>query len=178
MSNIQLSVLLVTILAAAAGGYLMVRRLVHAVVRDVWLAVKHSAAIAERATWPRRPLPLTAATPVKPGQCVSIKAEILLPFSPERIFVSEYDRGTGRGARDWIVNDIKVDGRSQFCQAGDIPGEMFSAGAVDGFVSFDVATKEVTLNVTYIGKDPEGMPFYGSMVGGVAPKTLAQPAID
>lgn len=84
---------------------------------------------------------------------------------PDRLSIS--NQGTAGGAADWIVNDIKVAGKSQFCQAGDIPGDLFKADALSSFVRFDVVkgALDVDLIVTYIGKNEEGCPFFGAISG-------------
>lgn len=48
-------------------------------------------------------------------------------FWPDHLSISGH--GTEGGAADWIVNDIKIDNRSQFLQSGDIPGDMFATSA-------------------------------------------------
>ena len=87
------------------------------------------------------------------------------PFLPERIMIS--NGGTDGGAADWIVNDISIDGRSQFLQSGQVPGDMFAINAVDGLIKFDVMQRysEVVVSVTYVGTKQDGAPFYGSILG-------------
>jgi hypothetical protein len=72
-------------------------------------------------------------------------------FWPDHLTIS--NAGTAGGAADWIVNDIKIGGKSQFLQSGDIPGDMFATNAVDSFVRFEAAKagRAVELVVTYIG---------------------------
>lgn len=82
-------------------------------------------------------------------------------FWPDRLMIS--NAGTENGAADWIVNDLRIAGRSQFLQAGDLPGD----AAVNSCVRFDVAktATDVQLIVTYIGTNEKGCPFYGSITG-------------
>jgi hypothetical protein len=86
-------------------------------------------------------------------------------FWPDHLTIS--DAGTKGGAADWLVNDIKVAGRSQFLQSGDIPGCMFATNAVDSFIRFEVAKAgmAVELVVTYVGTNVEGCPFVAAITG-------------
>lgn len=115
---------------------------------------------------PRGILPLGVADKLKPGESAQITARPqMFALMPERLFVG--GGGAGNGASDWIVNDIKVCGRSQFCQAGDIPGDMFANKSIDSFLRFDMAERglEVQVVVTYVGTNPEGCAFYGAIIG-------------
>ena len=89
-------------------------------------------------------------------------------FRPERVIIAA--SGTKHGSADWLVNDIKVANQSQFCQAGDILGDMFSATAIDAFVSFDIVqvSMDFTMIVTYIGENPEGAYFNAAVLGSAA----------
>ncbi len=102
---------------------------------------------------------------VKTKERISIVAKTIRAFAPERVFISM--AGTDNGAADWIVNDIKIEGRSVFMQSGDIPGDMFAASAIESFVKWPTAPvgTDVELDVTYIGHNEDGCAFYGSMVG-------------
>jgi hypothetical protein len=77
------------------------------------------------------------------------------------------DRRATQGAAAWLINDISIGNRSQFAQAGSLPGDMFSSSSIDSFVSFDTCqtAMDVTVSVTYEGDIPAGCPFYGSMLG-------------
>lgn len=70
-------------------------------------------------------------------------------------------------AEDFVINDITIGERSQFSQAGAIPADMFAAGAIDSYVSFDTAGPgmDIRMTVTYIGQNPDGEVFTGSMLG-------------
>ena len=115
----------------------------------------------------REILPLSTGTPIKPGQTCSIKGRVQTQdgFWPDQLSIS--NAGTAGGAADWVVNDIKVAGRSQFCQSGDIPGDLFKTDAISSFVRFDAVrgAMDVDLIVTYIGKNEEGCPFFGAVTG-------------
>lgn len=71
------------------------------------------------------------------------------------------------GAGDWEILDITIGNKSQFAQAGALPGDMFSNLAIDSFVSFDTAqtAMDVCVTVTYRGPHKEGVPFSGGMLG-------------
>lgn len=115
----------------------------------------------------REILPLSTGTQVKPGQTCSIKGRPQTEhgFWPDQLNIS--NAGTPGGAADWIVNDIKIAGRSQFCQSGDIPGDIFKTDAISSFVRFNAvrAAMDVDLIVTYIGKNENGCPFFGAITG-------------
>lgn len=83
-------------------------------------------------------------------------------FRPERFVI-------GRNAADWNVHDIKIGNRSQFAQAGTIPGSAFGADATDCFVSFETAqtAMDVTIEVSYAGSD-ESSPFVAATIGTAA----------
>jgi hypothetical protein len=112
-------------------------------------------------------LPLSASTvKVLPTESCFIRGRAhRRGFWPERLTIS--DAGTTGGAGDWVVNDIKIAGESQFLQSGDIPGDMFAHAAVQDFVRFGAvkASEEVELVVTYIGLNAEGCPFIASLTG-------------
>lgn len=83
----------------------------------------------------------------------------------ERLHIS--GAATPGGAADWIVNDVEIDGRSQLTSK-DLPGALFGAGGVTAsFNGFDPVERdhELVVVVTYVGPNPEGVPFYGAIVG-------------
>lgn len=134
----------------------------------------------------RQVLPLSSGDQrIKPGASAVITARPQrVAFRPERFYVSDAwtpykipwwkrlwtKTAPGKGAADWVINDIMIGNRSQFAQAGDIPGDMFSSNATDGFVSFETAqvAMDVKIVVTYIGPNPGGEIFYASMIGMAA----------
>lgn len=75
--------------------------------------------------------------------------------------------GTLGGTADWIVNDLRINNRSQFVQGGGIPGDLFAANAIDAFVRFDMVdvNAELSITVTYIGLNSTGAVFTGVLVG-------------
>lgn len=90
-------------------------------------------------------------------------------FSPERVVIAS--AGTKGGAADWLVNDVKVANRSQFSQAGDVPGDMFAATTIDNFVRFATVevSRDFTMVVTYIGENLEGAVFSAAVLGSARP---------
>ena len=113
----------------------------------------------------RSVLPLSSGKAVKPWEKITVRGELKrsAAFRPERVFVS--GAFTVAGSADWVINDVRVDGKTQFLQDGGVPGDMFATNAIDGFVSFERCEKEIEMDVTYIGSNSEGCPFYGSVVG-------------
>jgi len=135
----------------------------------------------------REVLPFSTDVPIRPGQSAQITARPQrVAFRPERFYVSNFSpeyRGPWwkrlspwyrapvcNGAADWLINDIMIGNRSQFAQAGDVPGDMFATGAVDSFVSFETAqtAMDIKLVVTYVGPARTGALFHGSMIGTAA----------
>lgn len=114
----------------------------------------------------REVLPLSSGTPVKPNQTIRVTGRGQSDgFWPDQLTIS--NAGTNGGAADWIVNDIKIAGRSQFIQSGDIPGDMFATKAVNTFILFEVAKagRDVEVVATYIGTNENGCPFYAAITG-------------
>jgi len=121
----------------------------------------------------REVLPMSTGVRILPNQSAQITARPQrVAFRPERVFISAAGSAAvgGNGAADWIVNDILIGNRSQFSQAGQVPGDMFATNAIDGFVSFETAqtAMDVVMVVTYVGPAEHGLPFYGSIVGTAA----------
>jgi len=77
-----------------------------------------------------------------------------LAFQPEHLVID-------RCWPDWEIEDVRVDGRTQFVQTGPIPGELFQPGTVDTFVKLDVvlAARPFTVRARYVGSDPRGGRF-------------------
>lgn len=107
----------------------------------------------------RVPLPMSSGTKIRPSTSAQITAHPHRDFRPERLVISH--------PQDWIVNDVRIDGVSQFSQSGDVPGEMFSADAMYCWVRFDEipGRGEFQIVVTYVGTDPEGAPFVAGALG-------------
>jgi hypothetical protein len=87
-------------------------------------------------------------------------------FAIENLFIS--NAGTPEGSADWIVNEIEIDGRPQRVPK-DIPGSLFGSGsrAHVSFAGLDVIERdrELALTVTYVGPNPEGIPFFATATG-------------
>ena len=121
----------------------------------------------------REVLPMGSGTQnIPPGFSTQITSRPQrVAFRPERVFVSAFGVALGGGgAADWTINDIKIGNRSQFSQAGDVPGDMFATTSIDSFVTFETAqtAMDVVLIATYNGPIESGIPFYGSIVGTAA----------
>jgi hypothetical protein len=103
---------------------------------------------------------------VMPSQLCCITGRVQSDgFWPDHLTIS--NGCTPGGAADWIVNDIKIAGRSQFLQPGDLPGDMFATNAADSLIRFEVAktAMEVEIVVTYIGTNEKGCRFVGAITG-------------
>ncbi len=98
----------------------------------------------------------------------------------ERLFITS--AGTAGGAADWIVNDIEVDGRSQLTLK-NLSGALFGSRGVAAnrkaattfsMAGFDPVEHghELTIIVTYVGPNPEGVPFFASAFGTSPPQRL------
>jgi hypothetical protein len=122
---------------------------------------------------PQRPtvLPITTKKTLLPTVTTTITA--VLDRSLEIGMLEIENTGTDGGAADWIVNDIRIDGTTQFKQSGDIPGDMFATGAVDSFVKFHPGTR-IELSVTYIGLNEGGCCFTARILGTVVRDDLLQ----
>jgi len=86
-------------------------------------------------------------------------------FAIENLFISS--AGTPGGSADWIVNEIEIDGNPQRVPK-DIPGTLFGGSpARVSFAGLDVVERdrELALTVTYVGTNPEGIPFFAAATG-------------
>jgi hypothetical protein len=93
-------------------------------------------------------------------------------YRPERMFVSgpivtSSGLATGEGASAWLIQDISIGNKSQFAQAGAIPGDIFANLSIDSFVSFDTVqtAMDVTVTVSYVGTSESAVSFFGGMLG-------------
>lgn len=114
----------------------------------------------------RQVLPLSSSALVLPHQSCLIRARVQ-PDGLALDHLTVSSAGTEGGAADWIVNDIKINNRSQFVTSGDVPGDMFATNAISSFVNFDVAGlgDEVSIVVTYIGTNANGCAFMAAITG-------------
>jgi hypothetical protein len=116
-------------------------------------------------------LSLPATARIAPTKAVRISARLqTAAFRPELLEIDGV-------AHDWVVNDICINGRSQFAQAGDVPGDMFATHAIDGFVSWDtcLAGNAIEIVATYIGDKAEGECFVARLEGEIAAIDPANP---
>lgn len=60
---------------------------------------------------------------------------------------------------NWIVNDVRINGATQFVQSGDVPGDVFQANGIDEFINLTTcdAGQIIELAVTYIGIEKEAV---------------------
>jgi hypothetical protein len=81
-------------------------------------------------------------------------------FRPERLAIA-------LDAQDWLIEDLHVDGKTQFSQSGSIPGDVFHPDALDTFVSFEVVpiSGSLAIKARYIGSKLRGGRF-GMLVHG------------
>jgi hypothetical protein len=87
-------------------------------------------------------------------------------FAIKNLFIS--NAGTLGGSADWVVNEIEIDGHPQQVPK-DISGTLFGSRSL-ARVSFEGLAvierdHELALTVTYVGKNPEGLPFFASVMG-------------
>ena len=123
---------------------------------------------------PQRPtiVPIVSGSPLPISTKTTIGARIEnAPFQVERLEIEE--------GWDWIVNDLRINGRTQFAQSGDIPGDMFDTTAIDTFVSLEecAAGGEIEVDVTYIGAAEREI-FKGRLAGTVVRDDRGTPPPD
>ena len=109
-------------------------------------------------------LPLNSEIAVRPGTTVQVTVRPqVVTFHTKRMII-------GGVPADWIVNDVRIGNRSQFCQSGDVPGDLFGTASIDSFVMFETAQLSINVVVvaTYIGTNPEGSPFVGALLGTIS----------
>ncbi len=109
-------------------------------------------------------LPMSSGVNIFPNTSAQITSRPQsVAFRPERIII-------GNRPNEWIVNDVKVGNRSQFAQSGDVPGEMFAATTIDGYVSMETvqSAMDFVMVVTFIGDSQEGAPFVCGVLGTAA----------
>lgn len=144
------------------------------VIGIILLAIWRELRVANR---PRRvnaefsvlPLSTSALSKISPGSSASITARVNSAFRPDRLFVSN----AGEGASAWVINDIKVGGRSVFAQSGDIPADMFATSSIDSFVKFPVVLPSQSVEVIITNNGKTEQPFYASICGASLKKSRA-----
>ena len=107
-------------------------------------------------------MPLASPGPIPPGERVVVES---LPVSA----AARLDRLMIAGApSDWVVRALDVAGRPQLAESDcSIPGEVFLASAFDPAIVMDrvPAGGSVSLAVSYVGRDPRGIAFLGTIIG-------------
>jgi hypothetical protein len=99
---------------------------------------------------------------VRAMQKVTLKLPILGgPFLPSRFVVS--NAGSIGGAADWLIEDLRGDGKSQFKQPGPVPGDLFATNAVDTVVEYHACKESIEVDVMYIGLND--CTFFSAMIG-------------
>jgi hypothetical protein len=70
-----------------------------------------------------------------------------------------------------MIVDMHVDGKSQFSQAGSIPGDAFYPDTLDCFAAFNVmpAGGSLAIKAHYVGSNPRGGHFGAVVRGRLAP---------
>jgi len=119
---------------------------------------------------PQRPtvLPIASKALLPPMTKVTITARV--QNAPFQMHLLEIDDGdTSGGAADWIIEDLRINGRSQFAQPGPIPGDMFSTTAIESFVAMEAceAGNAIEIDVNYRGQNESGASFTGRLEGTV-----------
>jgi hypothetical protein len=119
---------------------------------------------------PQRPttVPIASKTPLPLLAKTTISARVQnAPFQVEHLKID--DGNTAGGAADWIVNDLRVNGRSQFVLSGDVPGDLFSTKAIDTFIKLEAceAGSAIELDMIYIGLNEDGAIFTAQLEGTV-----------
>lgn len=144
-------------------------------------ATVEDATLPPRAKMDRDTLPMSTGVPLLSGQSARITWHIpITSHTHTRIYKIRYfqisSRGTAGGWADWIVNDIKINDVSQFVQSDELSGAVFAdkedTNTSTSFVRFTPVqigrdAIDVVVDITYIGLNRMGCPFFGSMVGTV-----------
>jgi hypothetical protein len=109
-------------------------------------------------------LPMSTGVKVLSGMSAKISAH------PQN-FSFRIDGLVIEDAENWVVNDLIVDGESQFVQPGDVPGDMFSEAGQGCGIRLDVAPvgADVAIVVTHVGEGSRaflcmalGTPIHGN----------------
>jgi len=109
-------------------------------------------------------LPMSSGVNILPNTSAQITSRPQsVAFRPERIII-------GGSPSQWVINDVKVGNRSQFAQSGDVPGEMFAATTIDGYLSMETvqSSMDFVMVVTFVGDAQDGAPFVCGVLGTAA----------
>ena len=113
-------------------------------------------------------LQATSKAPVQPHAKTTITARIQnVSFQLHRLEIE--DRDTAGGCADWLVEDLRVNGKTQLTQPGPIPGDLFATKALDSFVKLETcaAGNTIEIDMHYIGLNPQGVIFAARFEGTV-----------
>jgi hypothetical protein len=113
-------------------------------------------------------VPIASKTPLPLLTKTTITARVLnAPFQLHRLEID--NTGTPGGAADWIIEDLRINGKTQFEQSGDIPGDLFATDAIDTFVKIEEcdARNTIEIDVSYIGLNESGAVFSARLKGTV-----------
>jgi hypothetical protein len=130
-------------------------------VTVAYVGLNPEGAVFDGSVWggiaPQRPTQLVIASkdPIQREQIVIALDE------PMRINMLEID--SGEEGAGWMIEDVRVDGTSQYCQSGPLPGDMFAVQSIDGFVSWQEG-KIIEIDVKYTGLELTGERFIGRLV--------------
>src|SRR5262249_16103098 len=108
-------------------------------------------------------LPMSSGVNILPNTSAQITSRPQnYAFRPERCIISK--------SGDWGINDIKVGNMSKCSQSGDVPGEMFGATTIDGFVKFTTCqtAMDFVIVTTFVGASESGAPFVCGVLGTAA----------
>jgi hypothetical protein len=101
---------------------------------------------------------------VLPDKSVWFIARSARAFSPSLLAID-------RCSQDWMIMDVHVDGKSQFSQAGEIPGDAFHPDTKACFTAFDVvpAGGSFAIKARYVGSNSRGGRFVAVVRGRLDP---------
>jgi hypothetical protein len=109
-------------------------------------------------------IPVTCDGPsrVPPDKSAWFIARSKRAFRPSRLEINRHSH-----SQDWMIVDVHVDGKTQFPQAGVIPGDLFHPDTLDCFATFNVvlAGGSFAIKAHYVGLNPRGGRF-GAVVRG------------
>ena len=138
-----------------------------------------ASAVGSRPSQRPTVVPITTKGPLPPLTKATITARIQnAPFQMYRLEIDDGD--TAGGAADWIVEDLRINGRSQFAQPGPLPGDMFSTTAIDIFVKIEPceAGNAIEIDVNYVGLNDSGATFAARLEGTVTRDDYSVPPPD
>lgn len=108
-------------------------------------------------------LSMCSRVPITKGQTAQITSDAKKhAWIVERLLIS--GSGTPRGARDWWIRSIRVNGREKLKKS--IFGDVFAINEVWSDVRWKIpAGRKIVMVVDYVGKKRLGCPFIAAIVG-------------